>query len=204
MKSIKLTALLITLFTFTTSCNQEPLPNLLIENTQGYDKLTDYIYSHYPNLKDSIEVLDFSYSAGLESPDRTDKYSDININFVHGKDKNTIVNYSINNTGKLNNAIVDISVGDILNKKLSNNYETYEPYLFSTKNIDFKVINEVILKSATLFKADTNVEKYFCSAVSIEKEDENLVLSITINEEKQVSGIHKTYDWSIDGKNQIK
>ena len=204
MKSIKLTALLITLFTFTTSCNQEPLPNLLIENTQGYDKLTDYIYSHYPNLKDSIEVLDFSYSAGLESPDRTDKYSDININFVHGKDKNTIVNYSINNTGKLNNAIVDISVGDILNKKLSNNYETYEPYLFSTKNIDFKVINEVILKSTTLFKADTNVEKYFCSAVSIEKEDKNLVLSITINEEKQVSGIHKTYDWSIDGKNQIK
>ena len=204
MKSIKLRALLITLFTFTTSCNQEPLPNLLIENTQGYDKLTDYIYSHYPNLKDSIEVLDFSYSAGLESPDRTDKYSDININFVHGKDKNTIVNYSINNTGKLNNAIVDISVGDILNKKLSNKYETYEPYLFSTKNIDFKVINEVILKSTTLFKADTNVEKYFCSAVSIEKEDKNLVLSITINEEKQVSGIHKTYDWSIDGKNQIK
>jgi hypothetical protein len=204
MKSIKLTALLITLFAFTTSCNQEPLPNLLIENTQGYDKLTDYIYSHYPNLKDSIEVLDFSYSAGLESPDRTDKYSDMNISFVHGKDKNTIVNYSINNTGKLNNAIIDISVGDILNKKLSNNYETYEPYLFSAKSIDFKVINEVILKSITLFKADTNVEKYFCSAVSIEKEDENLVLSITINEEKQVSGIHKTYDWSIDGKNQIK
>ncbi|CAM4012583.1 MULTISPECIES: hypothetical protein [Flavobacterium] len=204
MKSIKLTALLITLFAFTTSCNQEPLPDLLIENTQGYNKLTDYIYSHYPNLKDSIEVLDFSYSAGLESPDRTDKYSDMNISFVHGKDKNTIVNYSINNTGKLNNAIIDISVGDILNKKLSNNYETYEPYLFSAKSIDFKVINEVILKSITLFKADTNVEKYFCSAVSIEKEDENLVLSITINEEKQVSGIHKTYDWSIDGKNQIK
>lgn len=204
MKSIKFTALLITLFAFTTSCNQEPLPDLLIENTQGYEKLTDYIYSHYPNLKDSIEVLDFSYSAGLESPDRTDKYSDININFVHGKDKNTIVNYSVNSTGKLNNAIVDISVGDMFNKKISNNYETYKPYLFSAKNIDFKVINEVILKSIELFKADTNVEKYFCSAVSIEKEDENLVLSITINEEKQVSGIHKNYDWSIDGKNQIK
>ena len=129
MKSIYL-ILWIAASVFITSCSQNELPDELIQNEQGYTQLTEYIYSHYPEIEDNIEVLEFSYSAGLTSSISDQLGSTIQLNFVRGDDKDRIVNYQIDNLGALTNNNVDISVGEAFNQKLSNSYETYKPFLF--------------------------------------------------------------------------
>ncbi len=203
MKSIQLHLLLIIGILFT-SCSQNTLPSELIQDEQGYTELSEYIYSHYPELEDNIEVLEFSYSAGLVSSHKDVVQSSISLDFVRGDNKDRIVNYRIDSNRLLTNNNVDISVGEAFNQKLSNSYETYKPFLFSSDLINLTNINNAISKSIELFKEDANVQNAICSMVRIEKKGEQPILSIRIEQNKFASTISRSYDWSVDGQNQIK
>ncbi len=175
------------------------LPNNLIEDNVGYEKLLDYVYTDYPDLKDNIEVLEFYYSGSIH-PQNDQLSSYMDISFVKGTDKNRIVEYSINNEGALSSNDVDISIGGALNKKLSNTYETYQPFLFSAKGIDLEVLRKIIPQSIEEFKKETNVEKAYCSSISIEKKGKKPIIAVTISRRKFAATIRRSSKWTIDGK----
>ncbi len=184
------------------SCNQVQLPNDLLDDNAGYDKLNNYIYSHYENLKtEGIEVLEISFFSSVH-PQRDEISSNITMTFVKGSNKNTMVEYTVNNEGRLNNSLVDITVGkDMLNQKLSNTYETYKPHLFSNKLINLDVLRKVREQAIADFKKETNVEKAYCPSITVSKNREgNLVISVRTEQRKFATSLKRRSIWTIDGK----
>ncbi len=182
----------------------DSLPNEMYKDSKGYEALTAYIFSHYANLEDGIEVMELSYSGSVDPRDNTKLSSSLNMDFVRGDNKNNIVNYSLTSKGSFSNNNVDISVGSFGNEKISNTYETYEPHLFSDKLIDFELLNKLIEKGIEQFKKDTNVENAYCDRFSIDKDDKQPQISITIKQRKFGVAISRHYTWTIDGSKQLK
>ncbi|MEP0213640.1 MAG: hypothetical protein ABJD66_10525 [Cellulophaga sp.] len=199
MKKLKIT-LFGLLLGILTACNQVKLPNDVIEDDKAYEKLTEYIYSHYPNLKDNIEVMEFSYNSSIH-PQRDEISSSLSMNLVKGSNTDRIVEYTVNNEGRLSNYIVDISVGDMMDQKLSNTYETYKPFLFSDKQINLESLRKIISKSIEEFKKETNVEKAYCTSLSVEKEaNKEPEITVMISQRKFGSTIKRLTRWTIDGQ----
>ena len=199
MKLIKIT-LFSLLVAMTTSCNQVQLPNDLIQDNTGYEKLTDYIYSHFPDLKDNMEVMEFSYSGSIH-PQRDELSSSITMNIVRGDNKDFIIAYGVDSEGKLTTNNVDISVGDIVNQTLSNSYETYKPFLFSAKEINLDTLREIVTKATEEFKKEANATTAYCSSIVIEKkENKTPEISVTIKERKFNTNLSRYSTWSMEGK----
>jgi len=200
MKIIKIAVLSI-LTLMITSCSQEKLPKSLLSNDVGYNKLFNYIYSHYPNLEEEgVEILDFTYSESVH-PQRDEISSDISVNFVRGNNKNRIVEYRLNNEGLLGNNNVNISVGDFANKKLSNSYETYKPYLFSNKKIDLNLLRTIVEKATVEIKEQANINKVYCSGLYIEKKNGvEPIITIVMKQREFITDIRRATSWTIGGE----
>lgn len=199
MKLIKIT-LLAVLVGMTTACNQVQLPNDLIQDNTGYEKLTDYIYSHFPDLKDNMEVMEFSYSGSIH-PQRDELSSSISMNIVRGDNKDFIIAYGVDSEGRLTTNNVDISVGDFMNQKKSNSYDTYKPYLFSSKELNLDILREVVAKATEEFKKEANATTAYCSSILIAKEENKAPeISVTIKERKFSTNLSRYSTWSMEGK----
>ena len=173
-------------------------------NTNAYDYMKSQVIKDFPNLEqDGIEFLEFSYSGSVHPRKRDELSSMMTMQFVRGDAKNRIIDYTLNNENMFIKNNVDVSVGRLTNQTLSNTYETYQPFLFSEKAIDFTAIERAINQSIELFKKDANSETAFCSGFSIEKK-EKPIMSVTISQRKFASTILRHYDWSIDGTKQLK
>jgi len=201
---MKLTKIfIINLLLILTSCgggtSSIDLPGDLLENDKGYAKLTDYIYSHYSNLEDAIEVMEFSYSASIH-PQTADLSSSISMDFVKGDNKDRIVEYYLSSSGTLTNNNVDITIGDISNQKIANSYNTYKPFLFSNKEINFDVIRTVIEKSTEDFKKQTNANSAYCSLLTVKSnQGQKPIIQLRITQRKFASTVSRGYKWSLKG-----
>ncbi len=201
MRKIKLAIYAVAMIALA-SCSQQQLPNNLLDDNAGYEKLTNYIYSHYENLKtEGIEVLDISFYSSIH-PQRDEISSRISMNFIKGSNKDRVVEYDVNNEGRLTNRIIDITVGeDMLNQKLSNKYETYKPFLFSEKLINLDVLRKIREQAIEDFKKETNVEKAYCPSITISKENgDEILISVRVEQRKFSTSIKRVSTWSIDGK----
>ena len=199
------------LFLFLTSCQNTPsssteetvssLPNEVLETDEAFEKLSDNIYSDNSTIdKSTIEVMSFNYTASLH-PSTSELSTHIDVSFVKGDDKNRIVEYSIDNEGNLSNNEVDIKTGELLKQKISNTYETYQPYLFSSEKINLEVLRKVMQESLEKFKKDSNVEKAYCSSIKIEADpNQKPTIGVSITEYKLGSIMRRYYDYTTDGK----
>ncbi len=144
--------------------------------------------------------MSFEYDASVDS--RTNELSsDISISFVKGDDKNAIVEHRINSEGELTNEGINISVGEVFKQKESNTYETYQPYLFSSEKISLNVLREVMEKSVEAFKKDANVEKAYCTSITIETEyDKEPKIRARVTKYEFASTNMRMYDYTTDGK----
>ncbi|WP_338768814.1 hypothetical protein WAF17_08570 [Bernardetia sp. ABR2-2B] len=185
--------------TSTDTTETSDLPNDILENDDAFEKLFEYINSHYPDLdKNKIELMEFHYSANVGSQD--DFSSSMSLTFVKGDDKDAIVEYDIDNDGSLSNSGVDITVGGPINGKISNTYETYQPYLFSPKVINLEVVRKAIKESTVKFKEATNVKKAYCSNFTIEnKGNEKPTLQLRIKRRKFAATMSRSYKWTLEG-----
>lgn len=184
------------------SCQKTKLPADLLDDNAGVEKLTEYIYSHYPNLKEEgIEVMEFNCHASIH-PERVDELSsNLSLTIVKGDDKERVVEYSLNNEGRLMNNLVDITVGDMMNEKLSNTYDTYKPYLFSDKEINLDMLRKIKTQAVEDFKKETNVEAAYCSNINISKKpSKQPTIGVTISQRKFASPIRRHYNYTLDGK----
>ncbi|WP_018675702.1 hypothetical protein [Riemerella columbina] len=201
MKQIKNILLLLIPIIVLVSCEQTNLPADLLDDNAGMDKLTEYIYSHYPKLKEEgIEVMEFDRHASIH-PQRDELSSTLSLTIVKGDDKDRMVEYTLSNDGRLNNKLLDISVGDIINQKLSNSYDTYKPYLFPYKDIDLNTLREINKKAIEEFKKETNAESAYCANISIEREEnQKPIVKILASQRKFSSSITRVYTYTLDGK----
>lgn len=175
------------------------LPNEIISTDEGYELLKDSIIADYSNLEDEMEVLEFSYNCSLGSSDELS--SSIDVQFVKGNDKNAVAEYSIDNEGSLSRSDIEISIGDFGKQKISNSYETYKPFLFSSKLINIDVVRKCISSSIEQFKKDANCPEAYCASASIEYDNRGeLEISISIVQKKFVTMLRRSYHWTIDGK----
>lgn len=200
MANNKFKLLLVFLTTLLISCSSN-LNNEIIQNDQAFNKLTDYIYSHHPSIEDNMEIMDFTYSASMP-PSGEELSSFYMITFVSGSDKNQVVEYHINNQGILTNNNVDVSIGeDITSQTLSNKYEAFKPFTFSSKKLDFNILRNIIKKATEKFKTEANVDNAYCSSLSIEKEaDGEPEVYVTITQREFASKIFRSTSWTLDGK----
>lgn len=176
------------------------LPNEIIKTDEGFNRLKESVTADFLNLEDEIEVLEFYYSGSVGFSDG-EISSLIHLQFVKGDDKNSIVEYSINSEGSLSIAGIEISTGDIGKEKISNSYETYKPFLFSSKLINLDIVRQCISSSIEQFIKDANCPEAYCASVSIEFDNRReLEISINIKQKKSSTTLSRYYDWTIDGK----
>ncbi len=196
MKRILLPLLLLTML----SCERVQLDKEMYQNPVGFDHLKNQIVKDFPTLDLGIEFVELQYSGSLIPPDNRAS-SMLSATFVRGDDKNHMVEYTLDSDSRFFKNNVDVSVGDFMNKKISNTYETYQPHIFSEKDFDFFVVNEVVEKSVEMFRKDANSPDAFCTLAGIERNKKGeLSIDVTVTQRQFASTIRRNYEWSIDGK----
>lgn len=203
MKQIKIIAVVFVSVLTLVSCGKSvELSNDMLENNQGYEALKEEVYSKYPNLKEEpIELMEFSFAGSISSI-KNRKSSNMSFTMVKGDNKNSIIQISLNNKGFASSNLVDITGGSPGQEKKIKSYEKFKPTLFSEKIINLDMLREVRKKAEERFKKDANAETAYCTNLSIEKGGRNNQpkISVTIREEKPLSNLHRSYYYTLEGK----
>lgn len=203
MKQIKIIAVVFVSVLTLVSCGKSvELSNDMLKDNQGYEALKEEVYSKYPNLKgETIELMDFVFTGSISSI-KNRKSSSMRFTMVKGDDKNSIINISLNNKGLKSSNLVDITGGSPGQEKKIDSYDGFKSALFSEKNINLDVLRKVRKEAEERFKKDANSKTAYCTSLSVEKtgRDNQPKIRITIRESKPLSKLHRSYYYTLEGK----